>query len=66
MDWLQTQITGTPMTYILDRLKEPSTWRGIAVLVGTLGMHLSPDLIPAIGAAVAAVIGAIEVIRKES
>lgn len=54
------------MTYILDRLKEPSTWRGIAVLVGTLGMHLSPDLIPAIGAAVAAVIGAIEVIRKES
>ena len=54
------------MTYILDRLKEPSTWRGMAVLVGAFGMHLSPDLIPAIGTAVAGVIGVIEVIRKES
>jgi hypothetical protein len=54
------------MNYILDRLKEPSTWRGLTVLAGAFGMHLSPDLIPAIGTAVAGVIGFIEVLRKET
>lgn len=53
------------MTYILERFKEPSTWRGIAILAGALGMQVSPDLIPAIGTVVAAALGGIEVIRKE-
>ena len=52
------------MTYIFDRLKEASTWRGIALIVGGFGVHLAPDLIPAIGTAVAGVIGLIEVIRR--
>jgi hypothetical protein len=54
------------MNYILDRLKEPSTWRGLTVLVGAFGMQMSPDLIPAIGTAAAGVIGLIEVLRKET
>jgi hypothetical protein len=52
------------MNFILDRLKEPSTWRGLTVLVGAFGMQMSPDLMPAIGTAVAGVIGLIEVLRK--
>jgi hypothetical protein len=53
------------MKTILDRLKEPSTYRGLVVLAGTAGVALSPDLAAAIGVAVAAVIGLIEVIRSE-
>ena len=52
------------MTYILDRLKEASTWRGVALIVGGFGVQVAPDLIPAIGAMVTAAIGLIEVIRR--
>ena len=52
------------MNYVIDRLKEPSTWRGIALIVGGFGVQVAPDLIPAIGAAVTAAIGLIEVIRR--
>lgn len=52
------------MGYALARLKEASTWRGIAIIAGGFGVHLAPDLIPAIGTAVAGVIGLIEVIRR--
>jgi hypothetical protein len=45
-------------------LKEASTWRGIALIVGGFGVQVAPDLIPAIGTAVAGVIGLIEVIRR--
>ena len=30
-------------SYIIERLSEPSTWRGIALLVGALGVVFSPD-----------------------
>ena len=53
------------MKTILDRLKEPSTYRGLAVIAGAAGIVLSPGLVVAIGAAVAAVLGMIEVIRSE-
>jgi spore maturation protein SpmB len=53
------------MRYVLDRLKEPSTWRGLAVIFGAIGVHVAPDLLPAIGTAVTAAIGAVEVIRRE-
>jgi len=52
------------MGYALARLKEASTWRGIALIVGGFGVQVAPDLIPAIGAAVTAAIGLIEVIRR--
>ena len=52
------------MNYLLDRLKEPSTWRGLAVMVGAFGVHMHPDLMPAIGTAVIAAIGLVEVVRK--
>ena len=52
------------MQYFIDRAKEPSTWRGLALLAGALGMHLAPEALPTIGSAVAAVISVIEVLRK--
>lgn len=48
-----------------DRLKEPSTFKGIAVLLGVLGISVDPQQITAIATAVAGVIGLIEVFRKE-
>jgi spore maturation protein SpmB len=61
----QQSAGGSQVTYILARLKEASTWRGLAVLFGAVGVHVAPDLLPSIGVAVTGVIGAVEVIRRE-
>ena len=53
------------MKTILDRLKEPSTYRGLTVSAAAAGIILSPALALAIGAVAVAVIGLIEVIRSE-
>lgn len=53
------------MKTLLSKLKEPSTFRGLAILAGVLGVSLEPSKWDAIGAAVAAIIGVIEVFRKE-
>ncbi len=53
------------LNYILARLKEPSTYRGLAILGGLVGISLDPEQWTAISAAVAAVIGLVEVFRRE-
>ena len=53
------------MNSLLARLKEPSTFRGLAILAGLGGYVLDPSQVNAIASAVAAVIGLIEVFRKE-
>jgi hypothetical protein len=53
------------LNYILARLKEPSTYRGLAILGGIVGISLDPEQWTAISAAVAAVIGLVEVFRRE-
>jgi hypothetical protein len=53
------------MKYLLDRLNEPSTWRGAVSLVTALGVKLRPDLMEAIISAGLAVMGMINVLRKE-
>ena len=53
------------MDWFLERLKEPSTWRGLTGLLAAVGVVVSPDLIAQIGAAVVAILGVIEVARKE-
>lgn len=48
------------MTWILARLKEPSTWRGIVLLLTALGIRIQPDVweyIAAAGMAIAGLIG---------
>lgn len=46
--------------YMLERLKEPSTWRGFFVLLTALGVQIAPEKIDAIvtvGLGVAGIIG---------
>lgn len=54
------------LNYILDRLAESSTWRGIAFVASAAGITLVPDQANAIAAAGMAVVGAINVFRKEA
>jgi hypothetical protein len=46
--------------YTLDRMKEPSTWRGVILLLTAIGVPIAPAMAEAIisvGLAVAGVIG---------
>lgn len=52
--------------YILDRLSESSTYRGAIFLLGGLGISLVPEQANAIVAASMAVVGAINVFRKQN
>lgn len=48
------------MKYILDRLKEPSSWRGLVMIATAFGVTLNPDLVSsiiAVGTGLAGVIG---------
>ena len=48
-------------TYILDRIKEASTWRGIILMLTAVGIPIAPvmaDSIICAGLAVAGLIGA--------
>lgn len=54
------------MNYLLDRLKEDSTWRGILLCGTALGVHLEPAQANAIIAAGLALIGLINVFRRQA
>lgn len=54
------------MKYLLDRLNEKSTWRGLLALLTALGIKLHPELQEAILSAGLALIGLINIFRKES
>lgn len=51
--------------FIIKYLKQPSTYRGLAIVLGAFGVFISPESMEAVGTVVTAVIGAIEVIRNE-
>ena len=53
------------MTYIYDRLKEASTWRGVMAFLTGIGVVLSPDQIEAIVAGGLSVIGLIGVFSND-
>ena len=59
------------MNWIIDRLKEPSTYKGLATLLALAGVVVSPELQaaialagPAIAAAVLGCVGVYNVIKK--
>lgn len=54
------------MKYILERLKEPSTWRGLFAVLTALGIKLHPEMQEAILTTGLALIGMVNVFRKES
>lgn len=53
------------MKYILARLMEPSTWRGIISLLTVFGVRIAPDQADAIFTAGVSVYSAINIFRKE-
>ena len=53
------------MNWIIKKLKEQSTIRGIILLAGLAGFRMSPDLQEAILYAVGGGLGLLEVIRNE-
>jgi len=55
-----------PMKTMIEKLTEPSTIRGIIALLGAFGITVQPEYHEHIIAAVLALIGIINVWRKES
>lgn len=54
------------MNYILNRLSEASTWRGITLLLTAVGISLDPEQATAIAGAGIAIVGAINVFKKDA
>ena len=53
------------LKWIAARLKEPSSYQGIATILTAAGIFLSPELWLGIGTAGAAIVGLIQLIKKE-
>lgn len=54
-----------PIQYILERLKEPSTWRGIIQLLTAAGLVIEPELALQIITAGVTIVGIIGVVTKD-
>ena len=51
--------------YLLNRIREPSTWAGFAVLLSLFGQSVNPDTLGLIQQSVTGVAGLIAVIANE-
>lgn len=51
--------------YLRERIKEPSTWRGVAILLTGLGIVLDPDQLAEIASAGLVIAGAIGAITSD-
>jgi len=51
--------------YLLSRLREPSTWRGLFLLLTALGVQIRPDLWEAIVTVGLALVGAVGVVTPD-
>lgn len=54
------------MKYIVERLKERTTYQGLTLLLGVFGVAISPDLLYQIGMGVASVYGLVQTFLPES
>jgi hypothetical protein len=54
------------ISYLIERLSENSTWRGIVMLLTVVGVQVDPAQANAIIAAGLALIGLINVFRKQA
>ena len=50
--------------YILDRAKEPSTWRGLVLFLTAIGVPIAPELQTAVVSAGLGIAGLIGVVTK--
>lgn len=55
----------TAIYFILDRLAESSTWRGIIMVATAIGLKLDPSQSDAVIATGLSLVGLINVFRKE-
>lgn len=53
------------MKYIGERLKEPSTWRGLLMIATVFGANINPEMANAIVTVGASAVGAVGVLAKE-
>ena len=53
------------MNYLVQRLKEPSTWRGAVMLAISLGVGINPEQIETIITLGTAAVGAIGVLASD-
>jgi len=53
------------LKWLAARLKEPSTYQGLATILTAAGIFLSPELWLGIGTAGAAIVGLVQVIKSE-
>jgi hypothetical protein len=54
------------MNFMLGKLKEKSTWAGLAAITAALGWSIDPEQFAAVSAVVIALVGLWEVFRKEA
>lgn len=54
------------LDFIVNRLKEPSTWRGVVGIATAAGVALNPEQVAAIVAAGVGIAGLIAVFTKDS
>jgi uncharacterized membrane protein len=52
-------------SYLIERLKEASTWRGLTALLTAVGVALSPEQVNAIVGAGLALMGVLGVFTKD-
>ncbi|WP_199720795.1 hypothetical protein [Azospirillum cavernae] len=52
------------MNYLISRLSEASTWRGLSLLAAALGVNIAPELQQSIITAGIAVAGLVGVVTK--
>lgn len=54
------------MKLILSKLREKSTWAGVAVLVSAFGLPIPPGVLEYAGEAVGAIAGILLILKNES
>jgi len=54
----------TFINFVFTKLQEPGTQKGIALILGLVGYHIDPTLLPQIIAAYTAVHAIIEIAKK--
>lgn len=51
--------------WLRERLREPSTYKGISLLLAAMGVGVAPEHIGALITAAAALWGSVDVVRRE-
>ncbi len=54
------------MGWLKKRLKEKSTYRGLAILLSVAGVGISPDMLEAVLLSLGGALGLIEVVTREA